>query len=264
MTPVTDIIKDAYRESNLLAISATPTDLEQEEALRLLNRFVLSVIGNEAGDPLNSFPLGRQNIGSPSGFPYYENLPYEPDWFVPLNTRLALNLSAPVTVFLHPVPQDGSRFAFNDLAGNLSTNSMTVEGNGRLIEGQLSVVMDQDGDEREYIFRADTGNWQKVSPLLLTDEMPFPADFDDFFIIGLAMRLNPRNSISISPESASAFQKAARSFKARYHQVIQMPSELALLMTPGSLRYRGIGLNTQYANAFFNSGYAFPFGYSFF
>lgn len=47
MTTVTSIIKQAYRESNLIAIAASPTVAQQEEALSLLNRFVLSLLDRE-------------------------------------------------------------------------------------------------------------------------------------------------------------------------------------------------------------------------
>lgn len=41
MALVSEIIKDAYREANLIPITQSPTLDEQTEALRLLNRFVV-------------------------------------------------------------------------------------------------------------------------------------------------------------------------------------------------------------------------------
>jgi hypothetical protein len=119
MTIVSQIIADGYRESNLIPINGTPSTDQTSEALRLLNRLVSSVYGNEAGDQLNPLPIGNNNISKPSGYPYY-NVP-SGDWFVPLNSQLVLNTTVATSVWLHPMPEDGSRFSFIDKSSNLAT-----------------------------------------------------------------------------------------------------------------------------------------------
>lgn len=99
MTLIADLITDAYRQSNLLALGTTPSQLQQDEALRYLDRIVQSVFGIEVGEPLTAIPLGRQNISRPSGYPGWGNDPGG-EWFVPKNTRLILNLDQSVTVYL--------------------------------------------------------------------------------------------------------------------------------------------------------------------
>lgn len=258
MTLVSDIIRDAYRESNLIAIGTEPTGAQSEEGLRLLQRIVQSVYGNEEGEQLESFPLGRHNIERPSGYPWYDQVPGW-DWFLPPNTRMVCNLTAPLEVYLSPDPDDGDRFAVQDIAGNLATNTLTLYGNGRTIGEAPSQVFNTNGENVEYMFRADRGDWVVISPIAALDLFPFPSEFDDMFVVMLAMRLNPRNDIATSPESVAALKRSTTQFKARYRQHREVSSELALLRTSGT---RGQwGYNWRQADAAFNSGYPFPWGF---
>jgi hypothetical protein len=256
MTLVSTIIQDAYRESNLIAVTAAPTADQSAEALRLLNRMISSLYGDEAGNQLNPMPIGRNNISRPSGYPYYENTP-DGNWFVPLNTQLVLNTTEATEVWLHPQPQDGSRFAFIDQSANLATYPLTVHGNGRSIGGSVTQVFNTNSQVAEYMFRVDVGNWFKVTDLDYTDDMPFPIDFDDLFTIGLAIRLNPRYQQQIDTQTISTYKDILRQFQARYRQVIQMPSEWGLVMLPGTRwdRYWFYGNSTSA----FNSGLGLPY-----
>jgi len=228
MTLVSEIITDAYRISNLIAIGVSPTAEQQTEALRFLNRIIKSVFGNEAGDPLTAFPIGSNNITRPAGYPWWDQVPDE-DWFVPKNYRLMLNLTAALSLYLHPDPDDGSRFAVNDVSGNLGTYNVNVYGNGRLIEGSNVVTLNTDGYEAEWFFRKDTANWVKYAPLISADTFPFPEEFDDYFITMLAMRLNPSYGAALSEEAVSVFKRSKRQLQARYTQNISMHSEMALI-----------------------------------
>lgn len=228
MTLVSQIINDAYRQSNLLAIGVSPTTLQQEEALRYLNRIVKSVFGNEIGGQLEAFSVGSNDISRPSGFPWYGQDPGG-NWFIPKNKRLMLNLNAAQDIFLHPIPDDGGRFAIADPSENLATYNVTVYGNGNLIEGQESIVLDTDGLDREWFFRQDQANWVRSSPLTSSDDLPFPEEFDDFFITMLAVRLNPSYGTQLDPQSNMALSRARTQMRARYQVHVQMNSEIALL-----------------------------------
>jgi len=228
MTTVTEIITDAFRKGNLIAVGATPTSDEQTEALRYLNRIVKSVFGHEAGEPLVAFPIGAENISRPSGYPWWNDVP-DNDWFVPENTRVMLNLSNPVSLFLHPDPDNGSRFAAIDVAGNLATNNVTVSGNGRLIEGATSITLSTDDFNAEWFYREDTANWVRYATLALVDTFPFPEEFDEYFIVLLAMTLNPSYGIQMDGQTLETFKRSKTQFKARYAQDIPTRSELALI-----------------------------------
>lgn len=255
MTLVSDIIRDAYRESNLIAVNASPTTAEVDEGLRLLNRIIDSVYGFEAGEDYHEIIIGRNDIERPSGFPWYSQVPDTVDWFVPDNARLILNLTSPQDLYLTPTPQDGTRFSFIDVSGNLSSNNVVIYGNGRLIEGQDSVTVSVDGANQEYFYRADLGNWVRVSPLVESDDFPFPGKFEDLFVILLSMRINPRHGAEVDPQSGAELSRLLRSFKAKYRQSQEVGSEPALVWTPGVKR-RG-SWDTARANAEFMSGYPF-------
>lgn len=257
MTLTSQIITDAYRQSNLLAIGVSPTQDQVDEALRYLNRIVKSVFGNEAGDPLEVFPVGRNNIQRPSGYPWWNTVP-DNDWFVPKNIRVMLNLEEPVSLYLHPEPDDGSRFAVIDASENVSTYNVTIQGNGRLIEGNFNLILNTDGVDKEWFYRADLGNWMLYAPLTMDIAFPFPEEFDDYFITLLAIRLNPQYGVMLDAQSKLVFDRSGRQLRARYTQNIPTRSELALIRMPKVSYDRDIwGTSYRYynPNSMFDKGW---------
>jgi hypothetical protein len=228
MTLVSQIITDAYRQSNILAIGDLPTDDQNTEGLTYINRVVKSVFGNEVGDPLMAFPIGGAGISRPAGYPWYGTVP-DADWFVPKNTRLMFNLTQPVDIYLHPDPDAGTRFAVSDVTGNFSTYPVTVHGNGRLIEGAQSITLNTDDLKREWFYRDDTATWERYSPLEAADTFPFPEEFDDFFITMLAIRLNPSYGVQLDAQSEAIFKRSRSQLRTRYTQDVPMRSEIALI-----------------------------------
>jgi len=161
------------------------------------------------------------------------------EWFVPKNTRLMLNLDSAVQVYLPPDPNDGTRFAVIDVAGALSATNLTVNGNGRNIEGVSTLVLNEDGMAREWFYRADTGNWVRTTPLIEGDTAPFPEEFDDFFITMLAIRLNPAYGVALDGQSQQALQRARTQMRARYRQEIPTEGQMALQRMPRVNALRG-------------------------
>lgn len=229
MTVTSQLIIDAFRQSNLIALGVTPTQAQTGEALRYLNRLVKSVFGNEAGDPLTSFPIGSKNINRPSGYPWWNTVP-DNDWFVPENTRVMLNLDQKdVKLYLHPAPNDGSRFAAVDASGDLSEYPIAIWGNGNFIEGTEMVTLNEDNLTAEWFYRADLGNWVKSAPLDAVGVFPFPEEFDDFFITMLAIRLNPSYGAALDEQSRLVLNRSRSQLRSRYDQDIMVRSELALI-----------------------------------
>lgn len=256
MTLVSSIILDSLRETNIIAIGTTPTDAQYAEGLRRLQTIIQSVYGNEAGENLQPLPLGRNEINSPSGYPWYNNeLPG--NMFIPVNVRLMCNLTGDGTVNLHPTPDDGARFGVVDVSQNLSTFPLTIQGNGRSIEGDEALTIDVNGYTGTWFYRGDLGNWVKYDPVALTDTFPFPEEFDDFFIIMLAARINPRYGQTLDPQSVEMLKRARTQFRARYKQEIQVPVEDGLLYMSGDLRYGGRFYSRTFgdSNQFWNAGY---------
>lgn len=260
MTTVASIINDALRETNLIPLGVPPNQDQLDEGFARLNTIVESVLGNEAGENLNPFPLGQEGINAPKGYPWYaNNLPG--NIFVPANARIMCNLTADGLVNLHPKPHDGARMGVVDVSQNFSEFPLTINGNGRSIEGEESMTYDTDGLIRQWLYREDLGNWVTVLPLDPAGDMPYPPEFDDMFIIRLAYRLNPRYGQVIHPASTEALKHAESQFAARYGQsTTQVQSELALQLTTNWNRFWGYGANQQTwgdPNVFFNSGFPY-------
>jgi hypothetical protein len=237
MTTVSQIITDAFRQSNLIPVGTSPAQAQQNEALRYINRIVLSVLGNEAGENLSPLGVGSNNISRPTGYPYFDDLLVN-EWFVPENTRIMFNLGNPVSLYLHPNPDDGTRIGVVDVSGNFSTNNLTLKGNGRNIEAASELVLSTNGTANEWMYRADTGNWSKTTNLLIGDVFPFPEDFDDMFITMLAIRINPAYGRMIDAQSAAVLDRSRNQLRARYATHKEIAVERALVaLTNYDARY---------------------------
>lgn len=230
MTLISDIITEAFRSLNLVAAGQSPTSAETDEALILLNRNIRSMFGTSLGTELSDVNYGESGLTSK----VYDNL----DWWqslygeaVPPNSRLVCNLVGPETLYLFDKPQDGSRFAIVDAAGNLSINPLTIEGNGRTIEGASQLVVNTNGALLEYFYRADQGDWKQISALTLTDESPFPFEFDDLLIQSLAISMCSRYGVTMTDTQMADYSRVKSRFSARYSQRTQAPVEAGLLYT---------------------------------
>lgn len=237
MTTASEIITAAYREGNLLGINASPTTAQQTEGLSLLNTILLVAIGFDAGQELS--PL---NVGGP-----YNDAEIAAN-FIPENAQLVLNLTSAQSLRLHPRPYDGQRVAVADVGQNLSTYNLTLDGNGRTIEGAATKVLSTDGSALQWLYRADLGDWKAIGALALSDALPFPIEFDDYFRALLAARLNPRYGQELQQGSAMWFDEMQRRFEARYRR----PRPVQDWGSPGLLN--------QYTRAYGPSSAAFARG----
>jgi hypothetical protein len=217
MTLVSQIITDAYRETNLVPLGATISSNMQTEALNRLNSLVMSVVGNEVADGLSELAIGGD-------FDQTEFATTEVG--IPDNVRVMLNLSSATSLDLDPMPFDGQRLAVVDVSGTLGTYNLTLSGNSRNIEGASSLTLNTNSLTRQWLYRSDTGNWAKLTDLITSDQLPFPEEFDDFFIISLAARLNPRYGQTLDPASVAALQRSRSQLRARYHSFKQILPDL--------------------------------------
>jgi hypothetical protein len=217
VTLVSSIITDAYRESNMLPLGKVPTANQTTEALRLYNALIDAIYGGDAGERLTDWPLGnfeRDPNGCDYIMPFSDHRLHHP----PINQRLiAVNLAA-ATIWLTTRPQDGSRMGVADPFSRLSDVPLTIDGNGRPIEGTASIVLNTDGIFREWFYRADLAAWVRLTDLAADDENPFPAAYDNMFMILLAMRLNPRYGRTLDDQSIAALKRNRQEFINRYLQ----------------------------------------------
>jgi len=213
VTLISSIIQDAFRESNIIPLGVSPNANQVTEALRLLNALFASVLGGDAGENLQDWPLGGY------GREYSSDVPSTYELAHPnINSRLVVSNTAAMTVYLPARPQAGSRIAIIDPLLRLATVPVTLDGNGRTVGTVASLLLNVDGTSREWMYRDDLGDWAQISALTETDEMPYPTDFDIFFTTLLALRLDPRYGRSMDPLTLQFFKSERQAFVARYLQ----------------------------------------------
>jgi hypothetical protein len=233
MTTIRQIVIDAYREAGITPVGETPDADEFDEGLRRLQSIIKSLYGNELGDPLQSYNYGTtgviHNYGSGS------DVSSEVDsLYIPQNTRLVFNVSVSKTIYLNPNPQAGARFGIIDNAQSFAANPITLNGNGRRVDGALTEVLNTNGLASDWFYRDDTGSWTKVTDLTASDDHPFPEEFDDFLTTKLALRINPRMGAQTPAEMVEVLKEGARKFRARYHQIVQPDAEYGLVLLPSN------------------------------
>lgn len=207
MTLASDIITRAYRTPNIIPLVSTANTNQQAEALPLLNEQILSALGFEAGSELSDLNIGGT----------YDQSAYCSTW-VPCNARLVLNLGGETTLKLDPEPYEGQRLAIADASGNLATFNFILDGNGRTIEGASTLTLNTNGETRQWIYRADTANWVKITDLIASDTMPLPQEFDGFFVKRLAMELSPSYGQSLAQETIASLNRIEGKLRARYRK----------------------------------------------
>lgn len=215
MTDVATIIMDAYRESNIIAAGKSPSSTQTTEALRLFNRIIKAAIGNDAGETLRDWPLGNYGRQSTDRLSLTSLQIANP----PINSRLLQTAEEAKTIYLPPKPSDGSRVSIADPHSLLATYNVVLDANGRTIEAANTLTLNTDGLFRDWFYRADLGDWVRVSDLVAVDDVPFPEEFDDMWTILLAIRLNPRHGRELDAQSSAVLSSLRRIFVARYLQV---------------------------------------------
>lgn len=225
---VSDAIQAAYREANIIVIGDEPTADETAEALSRLNDFRVKLFGSEFGENLEDWPVPPAN--GDTAIP--DNLvspDYGSTWYLTpkQNSRLLVNISTAQTIKFPASPNDGARMMIRDV-GSTGVN-LTLDGNGRLIEGQATLVETPAIlNGAQWFYRADLASWERVEDLAVDDELPLPDEYNDLFICYLAIRLSPRHSQVASEDTKSLFNALLKQAKARYRQ------EQAVSVTPSS------------------------------
>lgn len=229
MTTASDLISAAFREGNLIPVGKTPTTAEQTEALALLNTFMRSQPGVSFGEKLRDW-LAPQNQRTTSVKANFPQLPttvaydFEASDIVPYppkNSRIVWG-GVTQTIYFPEQPNDGSRMALVQGSGagdnGVVGAVLTLDGNGRLIDGANTATFTNPAASTEWTYRADLGIWKPITTLLLTDEMPYTPDIDDFWSIWLAIRLAPRYDKIISEATSAQFKEMKRYVRTRFQQ----------------------------------------------
>lgn len=215
---VSEALRLAYRDANINVIGDQPSDDQNDEALTILNNFWRTIVGHEFGENLVDWPVPP--VAGQSCIP--DNLVSSNQgttWYLQLvaNVRVILALTASTTIKFPQDPRPGARVSTVDM--NSSSVTLTLDGNGRMIEGQTSLVDDVTNlAGKSWIYRDDLASWELVDDLALTDELPLDPAFDDLFLTYTAIRLCGPNSMAVPPATVEAYKAALTRAKARYRQ----------------------------------------------
>lgn len=240
MSLVADIIDEAFREGGLITELEHPTPTQTSRALSRLQSIIASSYGYEVGELLSDWGIGL----------YYDQTVYSNLWQYPIdNSRLLLRMDEPRTIYFPCHPMNGTVMKAIDILGNLSTYPLTIDPNGRRIEGGLTLVLNTNSINVSWIYDAETGNWVRMEGIDLQSEMPLPMEFDDYFITSLAVALSPRYASAISGSTQKRLNDQLIKIRARYRQTQQVPVELALRRLPSDrYRWNGYSFGPEYFN----------------
>lgn len=236
-TQVAEIIVQSFREGNFIPVGQTTTAEELVEAVPRLNSFLRSLLGIELGEQYRDWYVPSVwDPAAPLRFPLTPSgdgaVSAEPWAYPPANVRLITRITADKTLFFPAFPSDGARMAYVDVG---SSGTITLSGNGRLIEGKQSLSgLPADGDiipelsGRKWLYRADLGNWIRLQTLGPDDEVPLPEEFDDLLVTGLVIRLAPRFGVEIHESVVARHGDMLDRLKKRYKQSEKIPSSAEL------------------------------------
>lgn len=239
MTTALSLITSAYRGMNVIPLGSTPSANQIAEALERLNRYVQGVYGHELGEnlvdwlapapqrtapaaanyPQAPYPLDAG--GGVFGNPYASDLSSDISPMPPKNSRIVFG-GVTYTVYFPETPEPGSRMAVVQGSGagdsGVPGAVLTLDGNGRTIEGSNTKTYTDPLTARQWIYREDLADWVAVVDMAQGDQCPFPSDIDDLWITALQIRLAPNYGKTTSPEVKDTFDRMLKKVKARYRQ----------------------------------------------
>lgn len=214
MATLSQIITRAYRESQILDISAFPSADQESEALEILN----GILRRYQRQPVMTVWLGSfDDVKRQRGQIFRDFTPYRLQYSVPQDCFVNVNLEDPTEVYFPCDPGDGARINIIDVNNSLAASPLTIYGNGNRINGGTSEVISTNGAQVEYFFRRELADWRTIpASFVASSIIPFDSQFDDMFVIELAMRLNPRYGDSLSDLSMAAHELMRQLFNGRY------------------------------------------------
>jgi hypothetical protein len=219
-----DFIQRAYRTQNLIPVGKAPTAAEIQEALGLYQSMIASLFGgNDIGQLLAPWEIPPDPTSTnPGRYPLYPQQPNQDNqqqvWRnPPPNVRLIANQGIGDPVFFPPTPPNGSKMAFVNVGLDLTQYPLTLSGNGRLIEGQPDITIDNTySGPILWFYRDDLANWVRVTDLELTSDSPLPPQFDNFIRCLLFANLAGPNNKEVADETTNIIQHGHRLLKTTY------------------------------------------------
>lgn len=251
MTQVAELVEKAFFEAGLTTELQHATPTQMSNAVDTLAGIVQFLYGTSVGEQLRPWLLG--NYGRAAQM--QRTPPSNVLQFPPANSRLVATNEAALTINLPGNPSPGSLLAISDPHGRLAAYPVTLNGNGYTVESAATLVLNTNNASTLWLFRDDLSNWSRVTPLLAADDMPFPEEYDQMFIILMAMRLNPAYGRNISSVQTQFLKDFRQQFNARYVQ--SLPLQINTDISRMSLQSYDAWATGQFGetNNAFNLGY---------
>ncbi len=243
MTLATSIIQQAFREGNLIPVGKSPSTDQQTEALAQLTRLVRGILGYKMGENLSDWLVPQPQRTSPvsSNFPQFPSYPTYLSSAIytnPNNNQRIVYGGTNQVVYFSQKPNPGAQMAVVQASGAGDTgttgNTLTLDGNGFFIQDpadqlfKKQVVLTFSSvtpfTPARWFYRDDLAQWMLVQDLTAgsgsagTDNLPYPPEFDDFFICALNKRLAPRYNKITARETIETALQTESAFLARYRQ----------------------------------------------
>lgn len=197
-TLISSLIQDAYREHNLIAAGTTPTANEVTEAVAEYNSLVTNLLQFLRSNSLLDVVTASVNLT------------------LSKHSRIVMGAGT-ATITFPSGPDDGARMAAINPTAAAGTLTLTAQ-TGYTIEASATFSYTSATGNKEWFYRADTGDWKAVKAFASTDGSLFPPIFDDFIQALLAQRLAPRYNKQMQPATQAVIDRGNVQFIARYFQ----------------------------------------------
>lgn len=246
-TLCSSVITAAYREGNIIPIGTTPSVNQVNETLPALSRLIRGILGYKMGENLADWLVPQPQRTAPvsANFPQF---PSQPDGLAgsdasfsssvfpyPPNNKRIIWGGTNQKVYFPQKPNAGAQMALVQSSGagdgGLTGDTLTLDGNGRTIQGALTQTFSFNSGAGNtpfapvrWFFRDDLGDWVLVADPTAgngsasTDFLPYPEEFDDFFICALFKRIAPGYSKIVTKETIERALEMESAFLARYRQ----------------------------------------------
>lgn len=234
MATVAELVQTAYRRENLIAIGQTVTAAQLAEGVQAFNGIWRSILGSSLGEKLIDWPVPpNPAVNEARDYPLLPRDAKLPSnvWPYPQqNSRLITYLGGAQTVYLKQNPDDGARMGLMNIGPSFAVNPLTINANGRLIEGASTLVLNAaTATPLLWFYRADLGNWVRLGTLTATSESPLPEEFDEFWECAVVIDLCPRYGKDPSAVTAKTYRSNMAALTGRYAQTMPAATD------PGNL-----------------------------
>lgn len=241
---VHEVVDLAYRECGILAETNNLTPQQSAQGLYRLNAIWKNIRAEALGEVTRDWQVPNKTRTAPRDANninqfYPQNLDgfNQPGYgwgdgddtdgqgsghrqhYPPINSRILCKIdSTGHTIWFPQFPYDGARMEIVNIG---MTEDVTLSANGRFIDaaGTETVTYEPDDLPAQWLYRADIATWVPIGgDLAMTDELPLPPEFDDFFVCGLTCRLAVLERTEVDPTIKRAHQDVHKKIMQRYYQ----------------------------------------------